>query len=176
MEISLNVDYRSFVSDIQRSLEGKGLMQPVSLTRFERLINREVEVHREVYLEELRKNWNTEFPGVAFSEQLLQEEVGKELVRARNKAVESFRSAVAIEAEKQRKYKIVFGWMFRKWDVWLVVGLILSISIAIPVWVKLFFTQSDLGFYSGGIGFLINMAAIALVAYKAEKERRLFHE
>jgi len=168
----LEIDYRPFVQNIQRSMVSKGLMQPIPLARFIREIDREIEVHREVYLEELRQNWELEFPNVAFSESLLRTEVDRQLVIVKNRTISCFRKALTAQTAKERRYKIVFGWMFRSWDVWLIASFIMSLSVTFPLLLHLFFSQSDLGFHLGGLGLLVNLAVVAVIAYKAEKTRR----
>jgi hypothetical protein len=175
-KVPFQVDYRPFVVDIQKSLMRQGLMQPLSLSRFERMLDTEVQVHKEVFTEELRNNWEKDFPGVPFSEDLLQKEVGNGLALAKKKAVEGFRSELMKNEVQHRRFKIIFGWVFRKWDAWLVATFFLSLCVTFPTFLKLTFAQSDLGFYSGILGLLINLSAVAYVAYKAEKEKGLLHE
>ncbi len=168
----LDLDYRPFVREMQESLQRQGLMQPVNLTRFVEKLDFQIDVHREVYINELRQNWDREFPGLAFSEELLEQEADKLLAKARSHALIRFQQAVVAEVKKEKKYKILHGWIFRKWDLWFITAILVSFFLTMPFFLHMFFAPSDLKLAGGGIGIVVNLVGLSFVLSKALKSWR----
>lgn len=154
-EPKLEIEYDELVGSIQDDFVVRGKMKPVKLHCYLTDINDQITVYKEVYGNYLRQEWDTLFPEVKFSENLLTETLNKALTKKRDQAVNKFKKLL----KRHKKYRLIFSFIFRKWEARLF-GAIFASFITVPVFLSMFFAISDFWLGLGAVGLLINLLTI----------------
>lgn len=163
----LEILYSDLVEGIQHRFVNMGLMKPIQVSSYLAEIDSQVLAYREVYGRYLRAEWDTLFPKVQFSDDLLNQELTLAIKKKKDEALSEFKRLL----KRQEKLKVFSRWIFRKWDL-ITIGVTLSSFITFPVLLSQFFATTNWQFHIGLVGILANFAVIGFCYSKSYRSTK----
>ncbi len=157
-EIFETVNYSGLVDKIEQDFVSRGLLKPLPVGRCQSEVEMWVDAHEKPLAAALRRNWDTLFPGVDFSEDLLQKHLREYLDDGKRELFERL--------TRKRKYRLLVGYLFAPEQL-IFFSLLLATIILFPIFLNLFLYPSDFAMFLGLGGLLLN--GVAWIIYFIRK-------
>lgn len=154
----IDIRHEELIRRMQETFIRRGLMGPVKIAKFKERLGDLIEGHREVCCVSLQDHWQEYFPGVSFSEEVLEEALDKSLK-------EEQRRQLALFEEKLKRKEIffsLFGWVFTKGQLLFVSGTIFAV-IAAAIFIPLIFVPTDYAFRIGFWGLILDVVLFVVL-------------
>ena len=172
------IDLLDLVDDMRGDLQKSGLMQPIPRQKFEIAIAHEIEITRSVSLKHFKNKWDRFFPGVEFSEELLQQKLDETIARWKDEAYLRFEELAKKDANVRVMKTFIFTGkkqFFRRWDVRLLVASAATV-FTFPLWFSQIFAPSDWQLSLGTWGLIANLGLLGFLFVQASRNQRKVKE
>ena len=154
------INYLEIIQKMQEALQKRGIMRPIKEQEFHEHLVTIVGEYRNLMRESLRNQWEVDFPGVPFSEELLEETLEAALQEQVEQQMNLFHESL----EKRAKFVKLFGRIFVRKQVVLFAGCLLSGLLAL-LSLSLIFFPSDFMLGIGIIGFFVCLTAFVVQGF-----------
>lgn len=144
------------VEGIRQNFVQRGLMKPYKVQAFFEELRLLIPSYKEVYQESLRRNWSELFPGVKFSEELLENAVNDYFEKRQGEMLAKFEEKVMAH----KKIKSLFGLVFLRGQLYFLITLLIFPLVAIGGCYLIFY-PSDITLLAGSLIVAVYLAVLA---------------
>lgn len=148
-EPKLDIKYSEITTRMKSRFVKAGLLQSSKFSDYLAEIDEKFNAYREVFKEFLTRDWERLFPGVAYSEQRLEERLESYLDEKRTKAV----ADIKWQIEREKALKIFMGYVFGLQQLKLLLALGVSVLL-IPLFIFMIAYPSDITLLIGIVGII----------------------
>lgn len=156
------VVYEDMIFDMKQALIKDGKMMPLKLEVYIRQIEAEAEAYENIYKDFLSREWNDLFPGIPFSESLLEQKLKSAVEEKKTRAIKNFKKFL----KREENLRIFSGRVFKK-SVFILISCFLISLVTIPFFLNLAFLPDDLNLAIGATGIVANVAILAFTFFRA---------
>ena len=164
----IRLDYNQLVAEMQERFRSQGMFVVVRPEQaLEKKIEPVLDAHANTFRGTLMRDWEQLFPGVPYSQEILNQEVDHFIAEKKAEAIAMLRKRL----EMERKYRMIRGLLFGREQFNLLVVLVLSLFL-IPFFLKVFFGNSDADLLFGAIGILSTLIVDSYFIFRYCKTKR----